>query len=277
MKHVESFWTSKDNLQIYYQGWEPDTPPRAAICILHGLGEHSGRYAHVGAHFAEHGFALIGCDWHGHGKSEGQRGHFDSLDILLTDFDQLLEQAKQRYPGKPLFLYGHSLGANWALLYAIRRQPTLAGLIATSPGLRTALQDQKLKIAISKALAKIFPRLSIPTGLDAAAISNDPAVVDAYIHDPLVHDRTSFNMAKTGIEAIPWLVENACKLQLPLLIMAGTADKITFISGAQDFASQVQCDCTLKLWEGMAHETHNEPHKKEVLDFMVSWIQSKLS
>ena len=138
MQHIEFAQQAPDGVQFYFQSWQPETPAKAIACLVHGLGEHSGRYAHVGAALNVAGYALLGFDLRGHGKSGGPRGHTPSYETLMDDIGRLLAEARQRYPGQPQFLYGHSLGGNLVLNYALRRKPGLAGVIATSPAIRTA-------------------------------------------------------------------------------------------------------------------------------------------
>jgi acylglycerol lipase len=276
MRHFESSWVAKDGLKTYFQGWETEDKPRAAVCLVHGLGEHSGRYLHVAEHLTAAGFTVLTMDLRGHGKSAGARGHIVSIDNFLDDIDFLLKQAEDRYPGKPRFLYGHSLGGILVLFYTLKRQPELAGVVATSSGLRTALEKQTAKVALSRTLAAFLPKLSMPSGLNAADISRDSDVVRIYQNDPLVHDRASLSFAKAMFDALPWTFQHAREFKPPLLLVHGTEDKIAFASGSQEFASLVPGDCTLKLWEGLYHETHNEPEKEQVLAFLISWLQSKL-
>ncbi len=162
------------------------------------------------------------------------------------------------------------------MFYTLKRQPDLAGVVATSSGLRTALEKQTAKVALSRTLAVFFPKLSMPSGLNAADISRDSNVVRVYQNDPLVHDRASLAFAKAMFDALPWTFQHAGEFKLPLLLVHGTEDKIAFASGSQEFASLVPGDCTLKLWDGLFHETHNEPEKEQVLAFLINWLQSKL-
>jgi alpha-beta hydrolase superfamily lysophospholipase len=277
MKHSERSWTAADGQEIYSQVWEPEDHPRAAVCLVHGLGEHSSRYSHVAEHLTSAGFALLAFDLPGHGKSGGIRGHTTSNETFLENIDLLIDDSKRRYPETPRFLYGHSLGGIIVLFYTLKRQPELAGVIATSPGLRTSLEEQKLKIAAAKALGTFLPMACLSTGLKPEDISRDPDVILAYVNDPLVHDQSSFAMAKTSLEMIPWTFDHAHEFTLPLLLMHGTADRIAYARGSEEFAGLTSCNCTVKLWEGAYHETHNEPEKEDVLNFMVAWIERQIT
>jgi len=194
----------------------------------------------------------------------------------MRDIDHLLAEAAQRFPGRPRFLYGHSLGGILALNHALRRKPDLAGVVATSPALHTALEAQKAKVALARLLGPVLPTVSLASGLDASAISRDPAVVQAYVQDPLVHDRTSFGMASSLLGATQYAFEHASEFPLPLLLVHGTADCVAFPSSSTELAAAFQGNCTLKLWDGLYHETHNEPEKQEVLRYTIEWMGQRL-
>ena len=273
MRYGDAEWRSADDLPLVGRCWEPDTEPRAVVCLVHGLGEHCGRYAHVVAALNEAGYAVLACDQRGHGRSGGKRGFIPSYDALMDDIGLLLAQAAERFPGKPCFLYGHSLGGNEVINYALRRKPALAGVVATSPGLRTAFKPPAAQLAVGRLMNKLWPAFTMPNGLELAAISRDPAVVAAYQADPLVHDRLS---ARLGIELLrsgEWAIAYAAEFPVPLLLMHGTADRLTSHEASQEFASQAP-NCTLKLWERLYHETHNEPEKDKVIGFMIEWLQA---
>ncbi len=274
MQHVDFHWQSPDGLRLYGQAWEPETAPAAVVCLVHGLGEHSGRYAHVAAALNAAGYALLGFDLRGHGKSGGPRGHTPSYDILMDDISHLLDEARTRYPDRPLFLYGHSLGGNLALNYALRRKPQLAGVISTSPALRTATPPPAWKITLGKLMYKIQPGMQMANGLDRDGLARDPEVVRAYASDPLVHDRISARLALDMLQTGEWALAHAAEFpSIPLLLVHGTADRLVSAKATQEFASKIRGDCTLKLWDDFYHETHNEPQKAQVLAFMVDWLQ----
>jgi len=273
MKLTDVSWTSTDGLPLVGRCWEPESEPRAVVCLVHGLGEHCGRYGHVAAALADAGYAVLACDQRGHGRSGGKRGVIPSYDALMADIDLLLGQAEQRIPGKPRFLYGHSLGGNEVINYALRRKPDLAGVVSTSPGLRTAFKPPAVQMTAGRLMNRLWPAFTLPNGLELAAISRDPAVVAAYQADPLVHDRLSARLGVSLLESGEWAIANAGQFPVPLLLVHGTADRLTSHKASQEFASQAP-NCTLKLWEGLYHETHNEPEKEEVIGFMIEWLQA---
>jgi alpha-beta hydrolase superfamily lysophospholipase len=268
-------WKSHDGLDMFAQGWAPEKP-KAVICLVHGLGEHSGRYAHVAAAFGRDGYAMLGFDLRGHGRSGGQRGHAPSFEHFMKDIDGFIVEIRKRYPGLPMFIYGHSLGGILVLNYALRRKPDVKGVVATASGLRTALELQKDKVLLAKVLGTVVPSASLPSGLDPKTISRDPQVVEKYVNDPLVHYQVSLGMGKNLLAASAWAIAHADEFPVPLLIMHGTADKLGFKEGSMEFAGKVPQNCTLKLWDGLYHEIHNEPEQEEVFKFTLAWLDEHL-
>lgn len=277
MKHFETKWSTQDGLEVFAQGWEPDTrQAKAVICLVHGLGEHSSRYAHVAEAFGREGYITFGFDLRGHGRTGGPRGHFPSIEAVMQDIDLLFEEARKRYPGLPLLLYGHSLGGILVLYYSLKRKPDVKGVIATSSGLRTALENQPTKILAAKVLGSLIPSVSLPSGLDANAISHSKEVVETYKNDPLVHDKVSLGFGKVMIGVAKWTLEHAGEFSLPLLLMHGKADTIAFPAGSIEFAAAVKDNCTLFLWDDGFHELHNEPDQAEVFKTMIIWMDARL-
>lgn len=277
MSHIEFTTSSPDNTSFYFQGWQTETPAKAVVCLVHGLGEHSGRYAHVAEALNAAGYTLFGFDLRGHGKSGGARGHTPTYDVLMDDIGRLLDEAAARYPDRPRFLYGHSLGGNLVLNYGLRRKPAIAGVISTSPGLRVTNPLPPLQIALARVMNKLQPGMQIANGLALDGLARDPEVIRAYTHDPLVHDKISMRLATGMLDAGEWAIAHAAEFPLPLLLVHGTADKLTSARASEEFAAKVPAGrCTLKLWDGFYHETHNEPEKAEVLRYMVNWLNECL-
>lgn len=188
----------------------------------------------------------------------------------------LFEQARQRYPGLPLFLYGHSLGGIQVLHYGLTRKPDVKGVIATSSGLHTAIEKQTLKVMIVKMLGSLLPTVALPSGLDSKTISRDEKVVQAYNNDPLVHDKISLGFGKVMLGITPWTLTHAGEFSLPLLLLHGKADALAFPSSSTEFAAPLKEKCTLVLWEDAYHELHNEPEKEEVFKTMTLWMDARM-
>lgn len=277
MTHYELNWKSRDGLGIFAQAWEPAVvAPRAVVCLIHGVGEHTSRYAHVAEALGREGFILFGFDLRGHGRSGGARGHLSAIEDYMQDIDLLLEQARARYPGLPLMIYGHSLGGILALYYGLKRKPDLKGAIVTSPGLRSALEKQPVKVLMAKVLGSLLPTATLPSGLDVRFLSRDESVIQAYTNDPLTHDRLSFAFGKNMLDAIAWTLNHAGEFPLPLLLMHGKSDEIAYPAGSIEVAGALGERATLILWEGAYHELHNEPEKAEVFKTMILWMDARL-
>ena len=277
MKHQELKWKSHDDLDIFAQVWEPTVVmPRAVVCLVHGLGEHSSRYAHVAEALGKEGYILFSFDHRGHGRSGGARGHISSIDDFLNDIDFLLEKARTRYPNLPILLYGHSLGGILVLNYTLNRKPDIKGVIATSSGLRTALEEQPVKIMMAKILGSIIPTTAIASGLDPKAISRDETVVQTYLKDPLVHDKVTLGFGKVMLGVTRWTLDNAKDFPLPLLLMHGKNDAIAYPSGSIEFAAALKDRATLVLWDGGYHELHNEPEKADAFKTILMWMDARL-
>ncbi len=246
------------------------------VCLVHGLGEHSGRYAHLAAALAPAGYAMLAFDLRGHGRSGGPRGHAPTYEVLLDDITVLLDQAAQRFPARPRFLYGHSLGGTLALVYALRRRPQLAGVISTSPLLLPAFEPPAWKIALGRALYNLWPSLALSNEINPQDLARDPAVARAYVDDPLVHNRVSARLALDMLRAGRWALEHAAEFphQLPLLLSHGSADRVTSALASRQFAGRVPGDCTFKLWDDLRHETHNEPEQEAVFGFLLAWLRA---
>lgn len=277
MERFETSWKTHDGLDIFAQAWEPDArTPKAVICLVHGLGEHSSRYTHVAEAFTKEGFALFTYDLRGHGRSGGIRGHISSIEDFMKDIDLLLEQARKRYPNLAIILYGHSLGGIQVLHYGLIRKPNVKGIISTSPGLRTALASQTIKVAMAKILGSIAPTVTIASGLDSKTISHDEKVVQVYNDDPLNHDKISLGFGKIMLGVTAWTLAHAGEFPVPLLLMHGKGDTLTFASGSIEFAASLKDKCTLVLWDDAYHELHNEPEKEQVFKTMTLWMDARL-
>ncbi len=273
MPKIDFEFNTMDGLKLHGQKWAPSSEPRAVVCLLHGLGEHCGRYGHVAEAFNQAGYALMAFDLRGHGLSAGKRGHAKSYTALMDDISLFLELAKEQYPDLPVFLYGHSLGGNLAIHYALRRLPKLAGIIASSPLFRTAVKPPAWKMSLLRAMYGLWPSLTIPSGLETASMSRDDKVVQTHQEDPLGHKRISARLAIDMLRNGEWNMMHAADLSCPILLMHGKADRTTSARATREFALRVGETCTLKIWGGFYHELHNEPEQSEVFEYVLNWMK----
>jgi acylglycerol lipase len=275
MKHEEYTWKSFDGLSMFAQSWAPEGAARAAVALVHGQGDHSGRYPRLVERFAGAGFAVNGLDSRGHGRSGGPRSHTPSMDALMKDIDAHLEQTRTRFPGIPLILYGHSFGGEQVLYYCLDRKPRLNGVIASSPLLGSGIPQPAMKVAAAKLLSRLAPTLTLPHGTPPSSLSHDPAWVQSSLQDPLFSKVLSVRTAAEVLRASTW-IRSHTSFPVPLLIEQGTDDLYVSPSMAIDFARSLQGDVTLKVWEGLGHELHNEAKKDEVIDTLIAWVDAHL-
>jgi alpha-beta hydrolase superfamily lysophospholipase len=269
-------WTTQDNLRIHAVDWPVDHP-KAVVGIIHGLGEHVQRYEHVAAFFNARQIAVTGYDRRGHGKSEGKRGHTKNYAAFLDEIGQLLTETESRYPGVPIFLYGHSMGGNLLLNYVLRRHPSIRGAIISAPHIQLSFQPAALMVGMGKLMRNIYPGFTQSNGLAVDQLSRDPQVVEAYQNDPLVHDRLTAITGMAMLESGEWLHQYQGRTEVPLLLMHGGEDGITSPTATAAFAERVEGDLSCKIWDGLYHEIHNEPEQEKVLDFVDQWITQHLT
>jgi alpha-beta hydrolase superfamily lysophospholipase len=277
VNHQEAELTGVGGLRLFTQSWLPDGDVRAVVVIAHGAGEHSGRYAHVAARLVGEGYAVYALDHRGHGKSEGPRTLLDRMDNVVADLDSLVVLAGGEHPGVPLFLLGHSMGGAIALSYTIAHQDRLAGLILSAPLAALEAASPAQRIA-AKVLSAVAPRLPV-VAVDPSLVSRDPAVVEAYKTDPLVHHgkipaRTVAELA-AAVESYPEAVR---AITVPTLIMYGGADRLVPPAASVMVNERISSeDKTLKEYEGLFHEILNEPEQEQVIDYLVDWLRPRVT
>jgi alpha-beta hydrolase superfamily lysophospholipase len=275
MRHHEYTFTIPSGKTICARVWAPEGKARAAVALVHGLGDHMGRYAHVAERFAAAGFLFAGMDLPGHGKTDARHGHA-TLDLLLETVGGHIEETRRRNAGASVVLYGHSLGGALALRYTMERKPTLIGVIASSPLVRPFTAPPALKVVMARLMRSIAPSLILNNPLELAALSRDPAVGEAARKDPQYHNLVSTRLGADLLQNIDWCAGQSGRFPLPLLIMQGTGDRLVDPQASLDFAGRLQGDITVKSWDGYYHELHNEPERNQVIDFMIEWVNRHL-
>lgn len=260
MKHIEGNFTGLGGLNIYTQTWLPDGDPRAVILLVHGYGEHSGRYGNLVDWFLPRGYAIYALDHRGHGKSDGERVHIDSFTDYLVDLETYRRIVREAQPGGKHFLLGHSMGAMIAIAYAPAHQDDFDGLIISGGGIATAQTPP------------------MPQNIDlAATVSRDPAVVQAYRDDPLVyHGSPPAGRAAASKATRERLPELARSIAMPVLIMAGEASPLGDGARARAlFETVSSVDKALRLYPELYHEIFNEPEHPVVMADLEAWLAAR--
>lgn len=277
MKTTDLQWKTSDGIEISAVCWEPENEEiKAVINLVHGMGEHIRRYGHVADFFTTHGFAVMGFDHRGHGKSAGPRGHIPSYDAILDDVELLLKKSSEKFPGKPAFIYAHSMGAGVTANLLIRRNPVIRGAVLSAPYFRLAFQQPAIKLLLGRLTQHLIPQLTLPTGLNADHISRDKNEVAKYKSDPLVHDKVSAMMGISLVDAGEYAIAHAHEIKVPVLALHGSADQLTDCNATKEFAAKAGKLVELKIYEGLYHEIHNEPEKQMVLNDALQWFNSLL-
>ncbi len=274
---IRSTLVAPDGHKLAIQHWPPadQTSLRGVLLLVHGLGEHVGRYQHLAQRLSDWGFAVRGYDQYGHGVSDGARGGLPSATRLLDDLTAVVDRTRADMPsGTPLILLGHSLGGLVAARFASLAMRPLQALVLSSPALDPGLNAvQKLLLAV---LPKIAPDLRVGNGLDPALISHDASVVAAYRADPLVHDRISGRLARFLVEAGPPTLASASTWTVPTLLLYAGADKLVNPAGSQAFAALAPKQLvTTRCFASLYHEIFNELDAEPVFAELKSWLDAR--
>jgi alpha-beta hydrolase superfamily lysophospholipase len=269
-----------DGLQLHLQHWPARRPARGTVFIVHGLGEHIGRYTALASRLNGWGWNAVGHDQRGHGRSAGERGALPFRDALLHDLSHAVDAVLATLP-RPLVLLGHSMGGSVAAQFiagslklpAVRPawSRPVDGLVLSSPALDAGLNAaQKLQLALA---AKLTPNRSMRNRLQPEWISRDPAVVEAYKADPLVHDRITPRLASFIVEGGAAVIERAFAWRTPTLLMWAGADRCVAAAGSRDFAvAAPRVLVQTQDFGPLFHEIFNEPEKEEVYAQLGRWL-----
>lgn len=277
MNRHDGFFKGVRDLDIYYQTWLPNDDPKAVLVIVHGLAEHSGRYMNVVNHVLPLGYAVYGLDHPGHGRSEGTRVYVDRFADYTETLKIYLDKVEAWQPGKPSFMVGHSLGGLITATYLLDHQEDLTGAVISGPAVKVPDSISPVTITLSRALSALLPKFGAAQ-LDSEGVSRDPAVVEAYVNDPLVHTgKTTARLAAEMLNAMRRVTEDANTITLPLMIVQGSEDKLVDPAGARMLYETVSSDDkTLKIYDGLYHEVFNEPEHAEVLGDVEAWLDAHL-
>ncbi|MGD8902083.1 MAG: lysophospholipase [Anaerolineae bacterium] len=262
-------------LELYCRRWRSETEPKAVLSIVHGHGEHSGRYENVVDWFVPRGYTVYAFDLRGHGHSQGTRGALDDFGEFREDLHAFLDLVREAEQA-PIFLAGHSLGGLIALNYVLHDRSGLAGVVASGPVLSPPGLSPFL-LWLSKVLDRVWPGLILDSGLDTSALSRDAAVVQAYVNDPLVHSKGSVRMANEMLRAVEWTQAHAAELALPCLIVHGGEDRLCDPQASKRFYDKVTAAGKEYIeYEGYFHEVYNDLGKEKVFADVQAWLERHL-
>jgi alpha-beta hydrolase superfamily lysophospholipase len=271
------FFQTTDRLSLHIKTL-PAAEPKASVVFVHGVGEHIGRYDAAFAAFASHGYSCFGFDQRGFGRSEGERGHVEAFSDYAEDLAKFIAAIVSKAKGRPVFLFGHSMGSLVVLSYALQYAPPVQGLIIFSCPLKLAYWHANRSGFIADALIGIAPRLKVPNLIDIRELSNDPSVIKAFKHDPLRVNKVSVSWLREFKRARENILLNAHRILIPTLISHGSADRITDAAGSTMLYERLGgVDKSLTVYAGLKHEllNHRPADRIEVLKHTLQWLDER--
>ena len=278
IRNKSGYFNNSEGARLFHQSWAPSVNLKAVLVVVHGLAEHSGRYLNLVNEFVPRGYMVCGMDNRGHGHSEGRRSYINRFDDYVLDLDSYVDLIKSEHPNTKLLMIGHSLGGTIATAYAELHQVKLTGLILSAPALKAGSSITKKDKLLARIASRLLPTAGVAS-LDAKAISKDPAVVEAYLKDPLVYTgkisaRLGFEIIQAIEKTIPPLMP---EITIPTLIMQGDEDRLSNPEGSDILFQNISsADKTLKRYPGLFHEIFNEPERATVFNDLRVWIESRL-
>lgn len=272
---TEHLWTAPGggDRRYHYRTWRPEQS-RGLLVILHGFGEHGGRYAPVAERLAAGGWTIVVPDLWAHGSSGGLRGDLADLDAVIHELRTLVEDVCLPASGHRAYaIYAHSFGGLLAIRWAVEDPGALARLVIQSPLIETAFHIPTWKISAAEMLAKLLPRFSFSMNIDVRALCRDAEVVRRYQADPAVHNRMSARTYVSTVRTRDAILRDAARLQVPVLLLLGSDDQVISTQAAEAWLAHVACDKRTRVFPGAYHELHFEPMKDDVLEAVARWLR----
>jgi alpha-beta hydrolase superfamily lysophospholipase len=275
--HETGTFRGDGGLDLFRQRWAPAArPPRAAIAVVHGFGEHSGRYQTLVEHLVPRGHAIHGFDLRGHGRSPGQRGHIDRWAQYREDVRLFLGSVRRRDPGLPLFLLGHSMGGLVVLEFLLHHGEDLAGVAVSAPAIDRVKVASPALVLLSKALSPVLPRFSVNVSL--GSVVRDPDTLEQTRSDPLNHRRGSARWGTEALSAVARVKARSREISVPLLVIHGDADPIIAVSGSRRLAEEAPTGIReLRVYPEAFHETLNDRGREVVLQDIEEWLERRVA
>jgi alpha-beta hydrolase superfamily lysophospholipase len=278
IRRIEDRFEGAAGRRLFRRAWLPAEPLRVML-LVHGFGEHSGRYEEMAVWWAERGFAVHAYDHQGHGESPGPRGHADRFEDLLDDLEAFIAMVAASHVDLSRILVGHSMGGLLVTALACERAPAIDLLVTSGPALSISPDLSPLKMWLARMLGRIWPTLGMNAGLDASAISRDPDVVSRYLDDPLVHGRMTAGLGAGMLAAVRRSAASAASVRVPLLMLHGEADRLCLPSGSQAFYAGLPHDevagSRIHTYPNLMHEIFNEPEREQVWIDLLAWLDEQ--
>jgi alpha-beta hydrolase superfamily lysophospholipase len=275
-RHEEGFLHSADHLRLFWQRYTPPSP-RATVVVLHGGGDHGGRYPGITAALVRAGFQVALLDFRGHGQSDGRRWYVDGFQDYLHDLDAFVAKLSQDgIAGEQLYVVGHSQGGLIGALWAIGHRGLLSGLVLSSPWFRMAKPPPAPAVLAARLVGMFVPWLPIPASLDSAQLTSDVELQRWTDHDPLYGRKVTPRWFEEAKRAQLEALRRAPQLETPLLMLVGGADPVSDVGAERAFYDAVPgTEKKLVIYEGFKHEIFNELRRDEPIGEAVAWIAGR--
>jgi alpha-beta hydrolase superfamily lysophospholipase len=271
--HSEGRFSGSGGVELYAQQWLPDGEPNAVVALVHGVGEHCGRYPHVVGPLVEAGYAVYSYDHRGHGRSDGPRVHVDRWAEYRSDLAAHLERIAAEHPGRPVVLYGHSMGSLVALDYLVRGADAVAAAVISGTALHPVGVGSPVQIAMARLLTHVTPRVRVSLGIKPSDLTRDPVEADIHRADPMLTDRATVRWGTESLDTVAAVKPRLSAIEVPLLIVHGEADPLNSVEGARAlYEAASSADKTLRVYAGAKHELHNDLCHEQVARDVVEWL-----
>lgn len=275
--HQQSHFFGVRQTNIFEQSWKfSRSESKAVVIMVHGLKDHSDRYAQTAEKLTKNAFSVYAFDLRGHGQSEGRRVWTDSFDDYVQDLEIFYDRVRQYEPGKPIFIFGHSMGGAIATTFALKKYRPIAGLILSAPALKPGEDINGFLIGVTKVLGSITPSLAV-LELNDEKFSRDPLVIAESKKDPLIyHGNGPARTAKELLKALGQIEEKMPEVDVPFIVLHGDKDVITNPDGSRQlFAKAKATDKTIQIYEGLFHDLLHEPEKDRVYRDILAWLNNR--
>jgi acylglycerol lipase len=271
LNHTSYSISSSDGIKLFIRDYSLQNSNKV-ILIIHGLGEHSGRYLKLIQDFNDKNISVFTIDIRGHGKSEGKRGHSPFYQQLMNDIQCFIEHVTKKIPDQKYFLYGHSFGGNLVINYSFQENKKINGIIATSPLIKPSIAPSRIVLFMGKLFKKIVPNLILSNGININGISRNMQVINDYRNDPLIHNKVSVQLGLDIISSGIYALENSQYITVPMIVFHGKNDGLTSYSASQKLVQNSGPNIKFIGFDDAYHEIHNEPEKVELLRNIFNWI-----
>ena len=277
LRRTEGSFAAPDGLVLFRRAWLPE-PSSRVLLVVHGFGEHSGRYDELGAWFAARGCAVHALDHRGHGRSGGARTHVDRFVQFLDDLAAFEGVVREEHPSTPITLLAHSMGGLIALAYLADRRPRIASAVVSGPALAGERAVSRWRALLARALGRILPKLRMQAGLDLTGLSRDEDVIRRYLADPLVERTMTASLGAELLAAGAATRSRAAEIATPVLLMHGKLDTLCPVEATEEFAAQLtSAGSAVRVYPDLRHEIFNEPERELLFAEAWRWIQGTLA